>query len=326
MAEPVQFRAVRSAVLLTVAVMLWSPFPLIPELFGVSVLWTVVLVEVGSGLFVLAGVGTVVAGRDGWWRAAGHRLRGRDLLGCLLARATSLSVIFAAPLAGATLVSALLALSPASWALMLGSVRDEQRRRRFAAPGVTRWVALMAACGGCALVAFAQPLEIRSTGWGFAAGMVICVAGAAFDGLGVRGFAIGAKMASDVDAAGEVRFEAAGACVAFAASQLCVGAGFAIAAWLLGPPMPPVSVLAWVAAAGIAMDGLSMACVRVAVLQAPSAGVVAIGASGPAFTAAAAAVLGILGGVNVGLLAPAVVAVAAGSGWAAWSPRQERAH
>ena len=321
MTEQVQPRAVRSAVLMTVAVILFSPFPLIPQIFKVPVLWTVALVEMGSGLAVLAGVGAVVAGRDGWWRAAVHRLRSRDLLGCLLARASSLSVIFAAPLAGATLVAALLALSPASWALMLGSVRDDQRRRRFAAPGVSRWTALIASCGGCALVAFAQPLEIRSAGWGFAAGIAICVTGAAFDGLGARGLAIGSEIAGDVDAAGDLRFEAAGACVAFAVSELCVGTSFTVAAWLLGPPVPSVSALAGVAAAGMMMDGLSMTCVRVSVLQAPSTAVVAVNAAGPAFTVAAAAVLGVLGGVNVELLVAAVVVVAVGAGWAS-TPRQ----
>ena len=305
---------------MTVGVVLFSPFPLIPQLFGVSVLWAAALVEVGSALVLLAGVAAVAAGRAGWWRASARRLHSRDFLGCLLGRATTLSVIFAAPLAGATLAAALLALSPASWVLMLGSVRDEQHRRRFAAPGASRWVALLAACAGCALVAFAQPLEIRSAGRGFAAGIVLCAAAAVLEGFAARGLAVGVKIARDVGAAGQFRFDAAGACVAYAAAQLCSGAVLVPVAWLRAPP-PPLPVVAAVAAAGCVSVGVSGVCTRMSVLQAPNAAVVAISAAAPAFTAAAAAVLGVLGGVNGGLLAPAVVVVAVGGGWAASGSR-----
>ena len=321
MTQMAQPRALRAAVLMTVGVVLFAPLPLIPQLWKVSVLWIAALVEAGSGLVVLAGVAAITARRRGWWRAVGRRLRSRDFLGCLLGRATTLSVIFAAPLAGATLAAALLALSPASWALILGSVRDEQDRRRFAAPGTGRWAALMAACVGCVLLAFAQPLEIRSAGWKFAAGIALCSAAAVCEGFAARGLAVGARIANDVNAAHHIRFAAAGACAAYAAAQLCAAMIFAVVAWLAAP-VPSMSTAVAVAVAGIVMVGAPAAAIRIAVLYAPSTAVVAIASAIPVFTAAAAAALGILGDVNGGLLIPAVMLVAAGGGWAATSPRR----
>ena len=320
MTQMAQSRPLRAAVLMTVGVMLFAPLPLIPQLWGVSVLWAAALVETGSGLAVLAGVAATTARRRGWWRAVGRRLRSGDFLACLLGRATTLSVIFAAPLAGATLAAALLALSPASWALVLGSVRDEQHHRRFAAPGTDRWVALMAACGGCVLLAFAQPLEIRSAGWKFAAGIAMCATAAVCEGFAARGLAVGTRIADDVDAAHHIRFEAAGACAAYAIAQLCSALILTVVAWLAAPAVPSMSTAVVVAVAGIVMVGAAAAAIRMAVLYAPSSGVVAILSAIPVFTAAAAAALGILGGVNAGLLILAVVLVAAGGGWAATSP------
>ena len=92
MAGTTQPRAVRSAALMTVGVMLFGPFPLIPRLWGVSLLWAATLVEAGSGLVVVA-----AAGRRSWWPAVGRQIPTRDFVGCVLGRATTLPVIFAAP-------------------------------------------------------------------------------------------------------------------------------------------------------------------------------------------------------------------------------------